>query len=152
MATMTKKLWISSTQSNGAKYQDGFVMEMCCSCGVVFAMTDGMHQQRKSDGKMFYCTNGHGQHYTETDAVRFRKLKEDSERDKARLRNQLNGALDDAQHQRRIASAARGQLTKARNRAAAGVCPSPGCKRSFHSLAEHVRNEHPDLLDGLPDA
>jgi len=39
------------------------VAVQCCVCGIVFAMTGGLNDLRKSDGKQFFCPNGHDQHY-----------------------------------------------------------------------------------------
>lgn len=39
--------------------------------------------------------------------------------------------------------AARGQVTRLKNRAAAGVCPC--CNRTFHQLVRHMAAKHPDF-------
>lgn len=152
MPTTTQKLRISTSWSNGAKYQDGFGVVDCSECSIVFALTDSFIQRCTSSGKTFYCPNGHAQAWKETDAAKLRKAKEEAARTEARLRRQIDNALDNAQFERRRAAALKGHLTRARNRAAAGVCPQPGCRRSFHSLAEHVRTEHPNLIETLSDA
>jgi hypothetical protein len=38
--------------------------ERCCTCLIWFEVPDAMHERRKADGQLFYCPNGHGQHYT----------------------------------------------------------------------------------------
>ena len=43
----------------------------------------------------------------------------------------------------RRASAARGQVTKLKNRAAAGVCPC--CNRQFQNLKNHMATKHPEF-------
>jgi hypothetical protein len=38
----------------------------CCHeiCGLTFYVPRGWHDQRLSNGKSFYCPNGHSQHFT----------------------------------------------------------------------------------------
>ena len=45
--------------------------------------------------------------------------------------------------EQRAHSATKGQLTRARKRAANGVCPC--CHRSFENVARHVAKQHPDF-------
>jgi hypothetical protein len=49
--------------------------EACCNCGIIFDLPDHICNQRKIDGKLFYCPNGHGQHYTENKDVEIQRLK-----------------------------------------------------------------------------
>lgn len=44
-------------------------------------------------------------------------------------------------HAERQASARKGQVTRLKNRAAAGVCPC--CTRSFENLRRHMTTKHP---------
>ena len=43
----------------------------CYFCGVDFSSP--IIVQRKADGRIFYCPNGHGQSYTETEATRLKR-------------------------------------------------------------------------------
>lgn len=117
-----------------------FVVEDCCNCGTPFAMTKELRDRRLEDHKSFYCPNGHSQSYTgKTEA---QKLREQLER----MEIQRDHARDETRRARLAASAAKGQATKARNRAAKGVCPHPDCKRSFVDVAKHVKTKHPELV------
>ena len=49
-------------------------VEQCCSCGVPFAMTKETYENYLSNGRNFYCPNGHQQHYTESCSVKLGKL------------------------------------------------------------------------------
>ena len=40
------------------------VSETCCNCGVVFGLNQEFKNQLLENGKNFYCTNGHAQHFT----------------------------------------------------------------------------------------
>lgn len=113
----------------------------CCheGCNVLFAMTCSMYNQRKEDHKYFYCTNGHQQYFSgETEA---QKLKRQLESKQADLEWQH------AQRRRteRQLSAAKGQVTKIKNRVGNGVCPC--CNRSFLNLHNHMRHRHPEWKD-----
>lgn len=120
-----------------------FVTEDCCNCGVAFAITRELRDRRVEDHKPFYCPNGHSQSYTgKTEA---QKLTEQLERVKV----QRDHARDETERQKRLAAAAKGQVTKMRNRAARGVCPQDGCKRSFTDLQSHVETCHPQLLEAV---
>ena len=63
-----------------------------------------------------------------------------------RVEIQRDHARDETRRARLQTAAAKGQLTKMRNRVARGVCPQAGCKRSFTNLHDHVATCHPDLL------
>lgn len=114
----------------------------CCECGVQFGVTQAYDAARQSDGKTFYCPNGHGQAYTETDAMRLRKaeerLAEETRRRKA--------AQDLLRAEERSHSATRGHLTRTKKRVAGGVCPC--CNRSFVKLAAHMKTKHPHYVEG----
>ena len=121
----------------------------CPSCGVVFAIPRTLEDRRRADGKNLFCPNGHMSSWRETDVDRANQklARETRLREAAERRADL--ALDNAQREKRRAAAARGQLTKMRNRVANGVCPQAGCKRSFTELHDHIRTCHPDLVEAL---
>jgi hypothetical protein len=127
-----------------------FVTESCChtGCGIVFAMEQSFVKARREDHLFWFCPNGHRQHYTaQTEAQKLQTKLEQSEKRAEYSRNEARRASERAEREKRKAAAARGQLTKAKNRAARGVCPQAGCQRSFDKLADHVKTEHPELLD-----
>ena len=49
-------------------------VEYCCNCGVPFAMTTETYKNYSDTGKVFFCPNGHQQHYTESCSVKLGKL------------------------------------------------------------------------------
>lgn len=100
-----------------------------------------MEECRKNPSIFFHCPNGHSRHFSESAADRLRK-----ERD--RLAQKVAEKDDEIRHQREIAeaaerrsSAARGQITKLKNRVGRGVCPC--CNRTFENLARHMGTKHP---------
>ena len=123
------------------------VTEVCCDCGVLFAMPDELHDKLvDKPGTAFYCPNGHSQHYVgKTEAQKLKEQLERREQELARRQAQLDQARAEAEHQAAVARGYKGAAAKARKRAAKGVCPAPGCKRSFVDVARHVSTCHPEL-------
>jgi hypothetical protein len=110
----------------------------CCNCGALFAVPDQVNEELVRTGRRFYCPNGHSQSYTESTKAQLRKAKDALAREQAR-NDQLRAERDASD---RRASAAKGQVTKIRNRVARGVCPC--CNRTFADLAAHMATKHPD--------
>ncbi len=118
------------------------VVEVCCSCGVMFAMPVDLKtyalNHRGPNGRWFYCPNGHDQFYTgETEEE---KLKRALDQERTRS-GRLAAERDQLEARRRSQKAAN---TRLRKRLANGVCPC--CKRSFEDLHEHMKAKHPDYV------
>jgi hypothetical protein len=116
----------------------GFYIQSCCTCGVLFGLTNEQHDQLlKNKGKSFYCPNGHGQHYAG-------KSEAESLRERLEVQTQVardrQAALD---RERKRSAALKGENTKIKKRIKGGVCPC--CNRSFVSLANHMKTQHPDF-------
>lgn len=119
----------------------------CCVCGITFYVPDNWNRERRERHDSFYCPNGHSQHYpSKTDAEKLREQlareKHRNEQSEAMLRDQRDRARDETGRQRRFTAAARGQVTKIKNRVKNGVCPC--CNRSFTNLRRHMTSQHPD--------
>lgn len=117
------------------------VLEECCSCGVVFGMTKQTKQHYlKYKAEMFYCPNGHSQHYVgKSDAEKLKEAEAARVAAEARAKLAENAAGVErkrAEDEREKAKKARAKL----NRVAKGVCPE--CKRSFSDLARHMHVKH----------
>jgi len=123
--------------------------EVCWVCGLTFGLANIFAQRREADGQTFYCPAGCKLAYGESKIARLqRQLREQEEREARRLaqaRAERDRANEEAAHAEAKARGYKGALTKAKKRSAAGVCPAPGCKRSFTDIASHVRTCHPDL-------
>lgn len=39
----------------------------CCACGTTYAMDEVLKELRRKDGAAFYCPNGHGQHFADSE-------------------------------------------------------------------------------------
>lgn len=120
-----------------------FVSEVCCNCGIVFAVDRAVQARWREKGTSFYCPNGHRQHYTETDIQRLQKQLEQEKRNAEWHR--INAASERAARektQRRLI-ATKGAQTRLRNRIKNGVCVC--CNRSFANLRKHMATKHPDF-------
>jgi len=113
-----------------------FDREDCCNCGVTFFVPTDLQQRALKDGRTFYCPNGHGQSYTE------------SERD--RLKKELTAAqaaLQSANKRRewaeQDAKSVRAEHARLKQRAHAGVCPC--CHRTFSNVARHMKTKHAEV-------
>lgn len=115
----------------------------CGVCHVDFAIDKGWLARLKRTGDWFWCPNGHQIHYSTTENQKLKRevelLKAARDRADARARAAQDQA-DAAERQRR---AYKGQATRLRNRAAAGVCPC--CTRTFQNLQRHMTSKHPDF-------
>lgn len=140
---------MGSTIRRGTNFQveTTLVTEDCCNCGMTFAMPIEFKERKLkkrniASEKTFYCPAGHAQHYLgETEETMLRR-----ERD--RLQQQVAQHDDEIDYQRRSARAYKGQATRLRRRAKAGVCPC--CNRTFKQLAAHMANKHPGFTPEPP--
>ncbi len=118
---------------------------LCYTCKCEMLIPDALYEsaQRSKGVIAFYCAYGHSQVFVagESDEQKLRR-----ERD--RLTQRLAEKDDEIKFQRdlregaeRRLSAARGQVTKIKNRVGKGVCPC--CNRSFANLHRHMTTEHP---------
>lgn len=117
----------------------------CANCGIVFAVPRDWLKGRQETGKIFFCPNGHTLCFEETEAMKLRKELAQTTRRLDETQTRLTRAREAHDHQERLTRAAKGQVTKLKNRIAGGVCPC--CNRFFSELASHVRSQHPDFRD-----
>lgn len=115
----------------------------CGSCYIPFAIPENLYDARLADGKSFYCPNGHAIGWTDNENKRLRREKERLERLVAAKETSRRAALDQAAAAERRRAAAKGQLTKVKNRIGNGVCPC--CKRHFANVERHMTTQHPDF-------
>lgn len=128
------------------EFIEELVIEHCCECGITFGMTRDFYDRRQEDGGDFTCPQGHPQHYTRRQKLE-EKLRE-AQRQAQQNQEDANYWRDQAETQARHAkladrekAAAKGQLTKLKNRVANGACPC--CHRQFVNLARHMTTQHP---------
>lgn len=122
----------------------------CPLCGIRYGLDAQFYSdQSAGKGKGWQCPNGHNLVVRESDADKYRREAE-------RLRQQLAQKDDEIEWQRaqrktdeRRVSAAKGQITKLKKRAKAGVCPC--CNRTFANMAAHMKTKHPDMDPNVID-
>ena len=116
-----------ANRNQAISFQSELMIEECCNCGMLFAMSSDFQRRRRDSGEFFYCPSGHSQHYTESTVD---KLKRDL---KAKDRR-LEIAVKDAQRETRRRRALQARVIN-------GVCPD--CNRSFTNLRRHMETKHP---------
>lgn len=117
----------------------------CGECGTPFAFPAAFVQRRREDHRTWYCPNGHTRWFPEKTDVELALEKRDRERERAeRLQAQLKRREVDLQNERKQHSSTKGELTKARKRAANGVCPC--CHRTFKQVDAHMKRQHPEYV------
>jgi len=121
---------------------------VCCTCGVLFCMPESLIKNRREDGTTFYCPNGHTMTFGNAIKREADKLREEL----AAQARWLEASRADVVRQRerreaaeRQAAAARGQVTKLKNRVGNGVCPC--CNRTFTNLQRHMHTKHPGFAN-----
>lgn len=115
----------------------------CASCNIDFGIGDDFMSRRRQDHGTFYCPNGHSNVYNGDSEAE--KLRKEVERSKQRERDAFDYATRERERRllaERQRAAAKGQVTRIKNRIAAGVCPC--CNRTFQNLAKHMAGQHPD--------
>ena len=117
----------------------------CGECEIPFAMPDDLLRGAQRDGRYFWCPNGHKIRYATSENDKLKRQLADAERSKKYLDGRLTHERDQRQAAERSASAYKGQATRLRNRASAGVCPVPECHRHFENLQRHMTSKHPDF-------
>lgn len=118
----------------------------CITCGVAIVMpgarkTYCLNNRNHKDG-LFYCCNGHSQHYTgESEADTLKKqlaaekeLRAQQELETIRQKNLKETAQRQVKNTQRI-------VTQLKNRASAGLCGC--CNRKFRNLERHMKSKHP---------
>lgn len=116
------------------------LVHICCGeCGIDFGVPAEFDRERRGNSRLeFYCPNGHVRVYRETEADQLRR-----ERDQ--LKQRIAQKDDEIAYQRQHREAAeksisahKGQITKLKKRARAGVCPC-----CFEDLSRHMATKHP---------
>lgn len=115
----------------------------CYRCKTTFAIPRAHYDAAKASDKIeFFCSYGHGQVFREgpTEEDKLRQERDRLKQRTAELEDDAQMARDRAHRAELRASAARGQVTRLKNRAAAGVCPC--CNRTFVNLQRHMASKH----------
>ena len=122
------------------------VQVTCGKCGCTFALAEHHHEKLRETGATFYCPNGDPRAYRQSDVQRLEKqlARERAAHDQTRASRDAQRQLRERAERR--AAAARGQVTKIKNRVGNGVCPC--CNRTFQNLHRHMATKHPAWKSG----
>lgn len=124
-----------------------FVLVTCPSeqCRTQFAIPEHTKQAVAASQGTIYCPYGHplGWFNHKSDADKLRDTLAFEQRKIASLEQRLANERRDKEAAERRMSAARGQVTKIKNRVGKGVCPC--CNRTFTNLARHMSGQHPEF-------
>jgi hypothetical protein len=115
----------------------------CPECGVTYGLGLNFIESRKEDEGTWYCPNGHPRYYPKQSTEH--KLREELAEQKRRTQAERDYASRERERRlvaERQRAAAKGQVTKIKNRIANGVCPC--CNRTFQNVARHMASQHPD--------
>lgn len=123
----------------------------CCRCRMDFWVTDAFNATLRQTEQTFFCPAGHPQHFPlgESETDKLRRERDRLKQDQAWYEDRLRAEKASRELADRRAAAARGQVTKLKKRAAAGVCPC--CNRTFTDLHRHMNTKHPGFI-AEPDA
>lgn len=117
---------------------------LTCWCGIGHAVPRSLrdlqlrqHNDGARDVQSVYCPIGHI--HVPAGKPQVEREREQRARAEARERH----LKDQLEASERSNSALKGQITKAKKRAAAGVCPC--CKRTFQNVSRHMAGQHPDF-------
>jgi len=110
----------------------------CCECGISFGMPKELKDKLYNNGKLFYCPNGHPQHFTRKKSLE-QKLAEKQRALKAE-REYSNSLYEEKEEYKRKMVGQKIQKAKILNRIKKGVCPH--CNRYFENLHEHMKTKH----------
>jgi uncharacterized coiled-coil DUF342 family protein len=117
----------------------------CCQCGEPMWMTQSTYETYKRNNQIFHCVHGHQQHWPKgkTEAQKLREQLDAERIARQRAEQRVAERADEAKAAWRTATAYKGQATRLRNRAKAGVCPC--CNRTFKQLAARMASQHPQF-------
>lgn len=142
---------MSNTDSIVAIRGTRHVVSDCITCGILYTVPERMWNEQRKFGGYHHCPNGHRQGWSKTESENA-KIR----RERDRLTQQLaerDDAIAREQSRRKIAerssAAYKGQVTKLRKRAKAGMCPC--CNRHFNNVDRHMKSQHPDFEASAPD-
>jgi len=120
------------------------VTKNCPVCFIDYAIPKAMNDKRRAEGGNWFCPNGHSLHVSETTTDKLTRERDQLKQRVAEWQDYERQASERAEAAERRASAARGQVTRLKNRAANGVCPC--CNLTFANLQRHMASKHAGFL------
>lgn len=110
----------------------------CPTCGILYYVPKTyMDECRRNQRQYFHCPAGHARHFSESEADRLRR-----ERDQLKQRQVM--LEEEASMARVRAEKAEAATRRLKKRTAAGTCPC--CQRTFSNMATHMKRQHPEFV------
>jgi hypothetical protein len=116
----------------------------CWKCKCQIWLPDELYLAAKASSSIsIHCGYGHAGIFREgpTDLDKMRQERDRLAQQIAQKDDRIKELRDQRDMEGRKAAAARGQVTKIKNRVGRGVCPC--CNRTFENLARHMGTKHP---------
>ncbi len=120
-----------------------FARLVCGECGIEHYVPKAFDDNQVALGSKggWDCPNGHRRVYRESEADVVRRERDLLKQRIAQKDDEIRFQRQHREAAERQAAARKGQITRLKNRAAAGVCPC--CNRSFENLRRHMDHKHP---------
>lgn len=128
-------------------------MIACAQCKETIHLSDAQDLMLRRNQATFFCLWGHNNYFpqgqSEAEKLRLERdrLKQQIAQKNDEIAEAWTAAAANAEAigraERRV-SAAKGQITRLKNRASAGVCPC--CNRTFVQLARHMAAKHKGFM------
>jgi uncharacterized C2H2 Zn-finger protein len=134
--------------TNSFTVAETYKLHFFACCGANVGMPESWEPARRRDGKRFYCPHCGTYWFYTPGPTEADKLKEELANVKhhvAWLKEASDRSQRDADHFKRKAAAARGLVTKLKNKAAQGECPC--CGQYFPDLHSHITSAHPEFVE-----
>jgi hypothetical protein len=120
----------------------------CWKCKCQIWLPDELyHAAKASSAISIHCGYGHPGVFREgpTEADKLRQERDRLAQRIAERDDRIKALRDDVATAERQRAAARGQVTKIKNRVGHGVCPC--CNRTFENLQRHMTSQHPAFAE-----
>jgi hypothetical protein len=117
----------------------------CSGCGIDWAAPEDWVAEKRESGSGFFCPNGCRRAFKESISDKLRRERDRLKQQLAERDDAVLLAERDRLDAMRRARAYKGQVTKLKNRSAAGICPC--CNRSFENLRRHMKSKHPNFAE-----
>ncbi len=98
---------------------EGYFMQTCVTkgCGISWSQPSGFDDQRRKDHCLFYCPNGHGQYYPESNSEeKLQKQLDEMIRLKNRLAEDKERCCNETQKLKHRVNGLRGYIAKIKRR------------------------------------
>lgn len=137
---MSIALWNKSNGEELIRATTGIILTHCW-CGIPVGVPAPLYQYAKDHSQQpIYCPLGHTFVFSDAQDKEMQRVKDRN----ARLVAANDQLIAQEKAQRAAKTRFKNERDRERTRARGGVCPVPGCGRTFKQLARHMDAKHPD--------